>query len=737
MILTTLIAMTVVAQSPAQWIWATGKEIPANVYFRTTITLDQEPQKAQLDITCDDAYELFVNGEKVASNASWYVMQSVDLKKRLHRGKNVLAVAGRNFDSEAGLLIDGSVDRKSISTGADWRVSTQVQSGWEQPNFDDSTWDKAKVIGPEGIQPWGHPKREADLLRDLKSLRPAKPLSIRPRATASPDVTEGYKWPQKMTGIKGKFVRFPLSPVAIDAPIGSTIKANRTVKADFGREIGGWVEVEIESPNPPVAKISVGEALTRQGDYPTLVERVGKRTIYRLCPTGSFTGLRFAWIDFTHVTAPFKLVRVEAIWRMFPANYEGSFECSDSQLNRIWHIGAYTAHLCLDPTAFGAILRPERGDRFPWMGDDRVTQRTVLNVFGIYDHVKADLDFYVKPGQKDININGIPGYTLDWIIALHTYWMYSGDDSEVRLHLADIKTILDSFDTDNAPPGWLFTDWENGLQSTTDETVLAFRCKYVQAAKLAIDLAEQLGSKELVDVFKRLAEKCTARITGHQDWPNNLQQHSLSNAILAGLSGDFPESVRGYTATPYFTFYVLEALSKAGQDAKALEAIRTVWSGMVQLGATSTWEYYNSKWPQTLKPLQQPPDVHEPGVSEFFVSLCHPWSSGATAWLSEHVLGVTPSSPGFAECQIKPFFGKLAWARGSVPTPKGPVLVSWSQKNKGLSVRVQLPAGVRARLVLPRGTYQVDGKLVKPSSDGAEAVSFVIQGTKLHVVTRD
>ncbi|MFI5384979.1 MAG: alpha-L-rhamnosidase C-terminal domain-containing protein [Fimbriimonadales bacterium] len=735
------VAITLAAQGAAQWIWAPGAEIPPNVYFRRPLTLPEEPASAQLSITCDNAYELYVNGEKLASNGYWYTMQAVDLRGHLHRGRNILAVAGRNFDGPAGLLVDGSVRTKAgivrIVTDASWRIATKPEAGWKGLDFGDSSWTASMVIGPEGIQPWGHPTREADALRDVRAVQPAKPASVRRPAKASPDVAEGDTWPKAMTGIRGRFVRQPIAPVAMDSTIGATIRAPRTLKVDFGREIAGWVEVEVEGTPAPDAKITVGEAQTLQGPFPTRAEHIGSRTIYRLLPTGAFTGFRFAWIEFSNVQAPVKLRRVEAIWRMWPANYEGTFECSDLLLNRIWHIGAYTAHLNLDPVAFSAILRPERGDRIPWMGDDRVTHRTVFNAFGDYDLVRADLDSFVKPGQKAIALNGIPGYTLDWVIALYDYWMYSGDRAEVGRHLADVHTILQSLDTQGTPPGWLFTDWEPGLQSTSDESVLAFHCKYVQAARLASLMARSLGSVELSEEFSRLGQTRTAFLESRQGWPDNLRQHELTNALLAGFKANVPDGMAGYTATPYFTYYVLEALSMAGQDAKALDALRTYWGGMIHLGATSTWEYFQPKWAATLKPLQQPIDLHDPKVADFPVSLCHPWSSGATAWLSEHILGVTPSAPGFSEVTVRPFFGKLAWGRGSVPTPRGPVRVSWSRSAGSLTVQIQSPAGVRTHLILPGGgRFHVDGKRASRVIEPDGSAGFRFQDSIRHTISR-
>ena len=41
----------------------------------------------------------------------------------------------------------------------------------------------------------------------------------------------------------------------------------------------------------------------------------------------------------------------------------------------------------------------------------------------------------------------------------------------------------------------------------------------------------------------------------------------------------------------------------------------------------------------------------------------------------QRVLGIEPLEPGFAVASIEPELGPLAWARGSAPTPAGPITV--------------------------------------------------------------
>ncbi len=68
------------------------------------------------------------------------------------------------------------------------------------------------------------------------------------------------------------------------------------------------------------------------------------------------------------------------------------------------------------------------------------------------------------------------------------------------------------------------------------------------------------------------------------------------------------------------------------------------------------------------------------------------------------MLGVVPTGPGFATCEIRPCPGDLAWARGAYPTPHGDVQVEWRADKGSIELSVDLPDGVAATVVLDRLT---------------------------------
>ena len=80
--------------------------------------------------------------------------------------------------------------------------------------------------------------------------------------------------------------------------------------------------------------------------------------------------------------------------------------------------------------------------------------------------------------------------------------------------------------------------------------------------------------------------------------------------------------------------------------------------------------------------------------------------------LSAYILGVLPLEPGFSKFQVKPLpLNDVSWAKGLVPTPHGMIAASWEKKGTTLLLKLTVPAGTCADVVLPKGeTVLVNGK---------------------------
>lgn len=160
---------------PAQWIWLNegdpAKQAPAGTrYFRKTFDLPNAvPAGAQLNICCDDAFAVWLNGEQVGRSRFPFFTGRVlqfDIGRRLRAGKNALAVEGTNATDSctnqptpAGLLVFVTFSGKAgppVVSDASWQASATADPKWMEPDFRDDAWQPARVVAApgKGPAPW-------------------------------------------------------------------------------------------------------------------------------------------------------------------------------------------------------------------------------------------------------------------------------------------------------------------------------------------------------------------------------------------------------------------------------------------------------------------------------------------------------------------------------------------------------------------------------------------------------
>lgn len=125
---------------------------------------------------------------------------------------------------------------------------------------------------------------------------------------------------------------------------------------------------------------------------------------------------------------------------------------------------------------------------------------------------------------------------------------------------------------------------------------------------------------------------------------------------------------------------------------------------MIDLGATTFWENFDITWAENAARIDQlvpdgKNDIHADYGDWCYVglrhSLCHGWAAGPTAWLTRHVLGFRPLTPGCKRLLVDPHLGDLRKAAGRFPTPRGVVHVSHSRDAVGaIRTEIDAPQGI-------------------------------------------
>jgi hypothetical protein len=259
-------------------------------------------------------------------------------------------------------------------------------------------------------------------------------------------------------------------------------------------------------------------------------------------------------------------------------------------------------------------------------------------------------------------------------------------------------------------------------------------------------LLEQAGDSSASQKFLRVAEKLRGdTLKNSLDPTTNTfggRWQTNAMAVYAGLADDNRltavwEKILSrpyqFTVTPHLNFYAVSAMAEAGRRREALEWIREYWGGMLRPNTTTFWEGFDTRWPEEHfhGHLQS---AHGEG---YFVSLCHGWSSGPTAWLMEQVLGIQPVAGGFARVTIRPDLCGLEWARGTEPCPQGVVKVDYQHTGSDFKARIEVPEGVVAQVSMPvsrgEGSVEIDGRAVSgvPVEDGTR-LTVTLRGSGWH-----
>lgn len=485
---------------------------------------------------------------------------------------------------------------------------------------------------------------------------------------------------------------------------------------DFGIEIQGVMELFTpwsKSHDSTTVRVRFGESVAEtmaeinergaQNDHALRDQMVelpwlGKTTV-------GPSGFRFARIDVPANGREIRLSEVRALLQIRDVPYVGSFNSSDERLNRIWKTGAYTVHLNMQDYLWDGIKR----DRLIWLGDMHPEVSVISVVFGYNEVVPRSLDKIRDLTPVNKWMNGISSYSMCWINIHYDWYRQNGNLDYLKQqqpYLAGLLKRLSTYvaeDGSEKLDGFRFIDWPTADNKVAVHEGLQAMMTHTMSA--GARLCDILGDKETA----ALCRETEAKLRTHKPESSGRKAPAALLAI-AGIrnSKEVADQVlkKGGPSdlSTFYGYYVLNALADAGEHQTAMDFISQYWGGMLDFGATTFWEDFDLAWTKNAGRIDE---LVAPGKKDlhgdfgahcykgFRHSFCHGWAGGPTAWLSHHVLGVQPVEPGCTKVRITPHLGKLAWAEGSYPTPKGPIHVRHdAQPDGSIKSVVNLPEGV-------------------------------------------
>jgi alpha-L-rhamnosidase len=247
-----------------------------------------------------------------------------------------------------------------------------------------------------------------------------------------------------------------------------------------------------------------------------------------------------------------------------------------------------------------------------------------------------------------------------------------------------------------------------GLPSSADDVGIVATAYLVRSAATLAEIARVLDRPNDEAQYAELARRATeAWRTEYIDDDGNVRSTRQADHVRALAFDLVPDELRsqtaarlvelvrakdthldtGFLATPY----LLPVLADAGHldvaYALLFQETAPSWLAMINRGATTFWENWEG--------------IDENG----FGSLNHYSKGAVVSFLHEHIAGIQiGDAAGYRHFRVAPRpGGGLTWASGTHDSPHGRIDSSWTIDAHEMRLRVSVPPGTTAEVVLPDG----------------------------------
>ena len=712
----------------AQWIWDTDYLSMHNwICLRKKVNIRCVPESVIARVAVDSRYWLWVNGKKVIEdgqvkrgpNEKDSYFEYVDLTSYLQEGENTIAVLAFYFGNDSkyysyhssgmgAFVMEADLGETVLKTDESWKVKrhpaflnrqellgegptgripeehnyydARLESGledWQSPDFDDSLWDSATVLGNVGDEPWGGLwERSIPQMKYWQRTAYQNPEAFAPYQNGTEEtVSIPMQVPYNMQ----------LQPyLKVDAPAGLEIQ----ILSDGNEAVNTYY----------VTKAGVQEF---EGWH-----WMSARTLTYVIPAGV------------------KVLDLQYRQSGYNTEFVGKFHCEDEDLNVLWKKSLYTLYITMRDTYMDC---PDR-ERAQWWGD--CTNESHMTFYALdpdsYLLYRKGVDTVVGWQTKDVypayktnvlqtvvpitnHYFELPFQQLAGVYGFWTYYLYTGEKDLLEQVYQPSVDYLKMWVLGqdgllaHRLGNWDWPDWGEKFDVPVMENAwyyMAMTAVKNMAQVLGITKDLALFDKRLTSIAKGFREKYWTENGYHAPqesydengysykFPRPEQPDDRANAlaVLSGLADQqqYPAILNvlknQFNSSPYMEKYVLDAMFFMGCEADALERMRLRYKEMIDDESTTLWEHFRRGW----------------GTKN------HAWTGGPLINLSGHVAGVWPDEPGYEKYHVIPQLGDLNEISVSVPSVKGDIKVEICRKDGQIRMVLDSPAGTVARVGVPK-----------------------------------
>lgn len=749
------IVQTADAQWKASWISMPGATAEGyGVYwFKHCVNLSAVPSSLPVQVSADNRYKLFVNGQFVSLGPArgdifHWKFATVDLAPFLRTGVNCVTAQVWNEGEDKP---EAQPSRRTAfileavgSDGRQWNTDTgwtcRMDSGYapvkvrlpfyyvagpgEYRNMNRRVRDWANTDGGEGwVHAWGiapgvpknwfHTFAPADVWQLVPSTLP--PMELTPQRLTAVRRAEGVSIP----------AGWPAGKSVLTVPAHTTA----TILLDQGFLTNAYPHLLFGDGAGATISLTYAEALYSKlpvkGDR-SVVE--GKFILGRkdsILSDGSagqeFTTLSwrtFRYIQLRIVTQdrPLTLDDLYGEFTGYPFHNNAKLETGNPEIDTMLKIGWRTARLCAVETYMDCPYY----EQLQYVGDTRI--QALVSLYNSGD------DRLVKNAIQQVDESRfpegvtlsrypsrtpqlIPTFSLWWIGMLHDYWMYGADTAFAISKLPGERQVLAYFHqwqradgSLRGVPYWAFTDWvdspgwESGMAPAgADGSSSVLDLQLLWAYQLAAEMEMRDGMRQYATEYQARAAQLKKTIR-EKYWD-----------AARGLFADRPG--KDLFSQHANSLAILTGVVE-GEEARAVA--RRLLSDTVMAQASIYFKYYLhraliaagygndyshwlDKWREDIRMgLTTWAEMSDVAASR---SDCHAWGASPNIEFFRTVLGIDSDAPGFSEIRVEPHPGDLRDLTGEMPHPNGKITAAYRLQGGKWDIRIGLPPGTKGRLV--------------------------------------
>lgn len=702
----------------AKWIKPSVDTEEVAPIFQKTFYLEEKVKKAKLVITSLGVYEAMLNGKRVGNfimAPGWtsyqyrLQYQTYDVTENLQKENELTVTVGKGWYRSR--LVDCITDNiqqvlKKAPAGLLVQIELEYENGTHETIVSDETWK------------WSESKVRFSQIYDGEIY----------------DGTYEVDFDKSVLTFEGpwKTLLPQQGPEVVEQERLSTTRMFTTPKGetviDFGQEITGYIETNVEGKAGDVVDLSFAEVMDQEGNFYTENYRTAKAQYHYICRDGrqtykpklTFWGFRYIRVNafpggvekinedtFTAIVVHSDMKRI------------GHLECSNKNLNQLFSniIWGQKGNFLDVPTDC-----PQRDERLGWTGDAQVFTRAACLNFDtekFYTKWLADVaadqreDGYVPHIVPDLMPREDASSVWADVATISPWMVYQayGNPAILKQQFASMKKWVDYITEKTTKPNlwiggtahygdWLALDAVDGNWRGVSDIDFIASAFYAYSTSLVVKAGHVIG--EEVAEYEVLYENIVKAFREH--FPECHTQTECALAVYFGLAEDGKKVAdqlanmvldcgtqlkTGFTGTPY----LLHALSAYGYSDIAYSLLLREeypsWLYSVKKGATTIWEHWDG--------IMEDGNFWSSEMNSF-----NHYAYGAVAdWVYMVAAGIRTEeeAPGYEKAIIAPTPDvRLDWLKATLETPHGLISSAWKKVDGMWRYEITTPVETTIRI---------------------------------------